>query len=97
MDKAVEKYNELARANNLRKCLKLTSARKKHLNARLAEFGFDGWMEVLHKVHGSSFLTGRTGTWDYRAKTFRFWKADFDFIVSESGFIKIMEGKYDGL
>ena len=66
---------------------KLTDARKKHLAARLRDCGgLEGWSAALAKVEGSGFLLGRSGG---------NWKADFDFLLGETKFTKVMEGAYD--
>ena len=46
----------------------------------------DEWQGYLTQIRRSPFLLGDND---------RGWKADFDFAVSESGALKILEGKYD--
>lgn len=48
------------------------------------------WKNYFAYIARSKFLTGRAQGKDGRA-----WKADFDFIINETNFIKIAEGKYD--
>tara|TARA_A200000113_G_scaffold42735_2_gene34682 strand:+ start:1334 stop:2032 length:699 start_codon:yes stop_codon:yes gene_type:complete len=80
---AVEMYNSIG----LSKVLKLTESRKKSLNARLTDCGgLEGWVDCMERVRASDFLMGRSKTP---------WKATFDFIITESKFVKIMEGAYD--
>jgi hypothetical protein len=87
VDDVVEAWNSLAGDRGLAKIVKLTENRRRQIKARLAEAGgFDGWMAMLERVRDSSFLTGGND---------RGWRADFDFVVKESNFTKIMEGKYD--
>jgi len=84
---AVELFNNLADEVGLTKVQKISDARKSKLKSRLADCGgIDGWKSALEKIGRSDFLRGggKTG-----------WKADFDFVLQESSFIKIMEGKYD--
>lgn len=85
---AVELYNDLAKKIGLSKAQILSPARKKKLNARLKECdGLEGWKAALQNIEQSPFLTGANN---------RNWKADLDFILQPSKFIKIMEGGYSG-
>lgn len=85
---AVELFNAMAEGAGISTVQKLTDARKKKLAARLKDCGgLEGWKAALEKVAGSAFLTGKKTNW----------KADFDFIVTESKFTKIMEGSYNDL
>jgi uncharacterized protein YdaU (DUF1376 family) len=85
---AVETWNLLASEKNLPKVQRLTDTRKSHLAARLQECGgLEGWNVALSKVRDSPFLTGQND---------RNWCADFDFILQQNKFTKLMEGKYDG-
>ncbi len=80
-------WNQLCERIGLRKVQRFTDARKRALTARLRDCGgIDGWMSVLTKVEASKFLRGDND---------RGWKADLDFLVRESSFIKLIEGKYD--
>lgn len=85
IEAAVKAYSDMAKDSGLPDIIKITPQRKTHLKARLDEFGLDGWNKALRKVKNSDFCKGSTG-----------WKADFDFIVKQGNFVKIMEGKYDG-
>ncbi len=85
---AVRLYNELSERMGIPKVQKLSETRKKHLRARLKDCGgLDGWKSALEKLESIPAMRGDNG---------RGWKADFDFLMSESKFIKLMEGKYDG-
>lgn len=85
VQQAVDEWNELAREFHLPECRKITSTRKASIAARLREEGLEGWRQCLAKVRGSPFLRGEGGEW----------KANINFIASEAGFTKIMEGQYD--
>lgn len=88
IDQAVAMYNIAAERSGLPLVQKLSDTRKKHLRARLKDAGgIEGWAAALNKLEQSAFCRGDND---------RGWKADFDFIVRESSFIKLMEGKYDG-
>lgn len=83
---AVENYNALADEIGLPRMQKLSSTRKQKLKARLKDCGgIEGWDAALCKLKESSFCRGEKTNW----------KADFDFLISESKFIKLMEGGYD--
>lgn len=84
---ALAAWQQLAGELGLAKVAKLTKTRQASLKARVAEHGPEGFYAVLAKIRGSPFLRGEND---------RGWKVDFDFVVSESGFTKLMEGKYDG-
>jgi|GEM_PF-1638006 len=85
---AVAAWNALAAETGLPTVAKLTDKRRGKLKARLQDCGgLDGWTAALEKIRASPGLLGRTGG---------SWRANFDFVLQESGFIKIMEGNYDG-
>lgn len=82
LEEAVNKYNSIG----LAKVQKLSQSRKSKLSQRLKDCGgMEGWVACLEKVKSSDFLMGRTKNW----------RADFDFIITDNKFIKIMEGAYD--
>lgn len=84
---AVRAWNELAARCDLASVQKLTDARRRKLAARLRDCGgLAGWRAALGKVEASRFLRGEND---------RGWRADFDFMLQESSFVKLMEGKYD--
>lgn len=64
----------------------MTEARRKAVKARIAQYGKDTVITVLHKVADSPFLLGCND---------RNWKCDFDWIFKASNFTKILEGNYD--
>ena len=87
VEDAISGWNDLAAVAGLAGVQRLTEPRRRALKARLADAGgIEGWMAMLERVRDSSFLTGGND---------RGWRADFDFVVKESNFTKIMEGKYD--
>lgn len=85
---AVKAYNAMADRAGLAQVQKLHDTRKAKLRARLKDCGgLEGWSVALAKVEASPFLTGQND---------RGWRADFDFLMRESSFTKLMEGAYDG-
>ena len=84
---AVE-WNQLAAASEwgFKQIRKLTDARRKKLQDLLSEHGLAGWREGLGKVRDSSFLGGANE---------REWTANFDFVIDEEHFQRLLEGNYD--
>ena len=84
---AVESYNRLAEAKGLAVVQKLTETRKAQLGKRLEDCGgLAGWEAALDKLGESGFCLGDND---------RGWKVDFDFLITQSKFTKLMEGAYD--
>lgn len=84
---AVERWNALAEEIGLPKVQKITKARRAACAARLKDAGgLDGWDAALDKIRGSPFLRGDSE---------RGWCANFDFLMRESKFVKLMEGGYE--
>lgn len=85
--KALAMWNEVASDLDLPKAQVLTEKRKGKLKARLQECGgLSGWVTALAKVRESAFLTGGNK---------QNWRADLDFMLQQSTFTKLMEGRYD--
>lgn len=64
----------------------LSEKRKKMINARLNTYGIEKITEVFKKAESSDFLKGKNN---------RDWKANFDWIMNDSNFAKILDGNYD--
>lgn len=64
----------------------LSASRKKAIRARLKTFDIDDLKMVFVKSQESDFLRGRNN---------RNWSANFDWIIKDSNFVKILEGTYD--
>jgi len=85
---AIEAWNVLARERGLPEVQRITDPRRAKLRKRLAECGgLEGWDSALAKIRGSPGLCGSNE---------RGWVIDFDTLMQESTFTKLMEGKYDG-
>lgn len=83
---AMETWNLLAEKLSLPRAQRLTDSRRARAKARLRDAGGrEGWLYALSKVEGSDYLQGKINGW----------KADFDFLLRESKFTKVMEGAYD--
>ena len=79
-EKILNSYHELC--PSLPKAVKLTERRKRAIKARLKDFSFDDLEKVFQKAEADSFLTGNNE---------RKWKADFDYLMREDKFIRILE------
>ncbi|WP_172823716.1 YdaU family protein [Paracoccus aminovorans] len=84
---AVSAYNASAASAGWPKVQVLNKTRRSSLKARLKDCGgLDGWVVALAKAKASPHLCGQNN---------RGWTASFDFLTSQSGFTKLMEGNYD--
>ena len=86
VDEVLEGWNELANAHGLSPIRKLTEQRRRKVLAQAKRFSVPDWQAVFARISQSPFLKGENN---------RGWRCDFDFILSESNFVKILEGKYD--
>src|SRR5690606_31060409 len=69
------------------KALRLTEERRAKLRQRLADAGgLDGWRAALDKLARSPHCTGQND---------RGWRADLDFLLQKSSFLRLLEGRYD--
>lgn len=64
----------------------LSDKRKKAISALIKKFSKEDFMKVIDKSKVSNFLQGRND---------RNWTADFDWILNQTNFIKILEGNFD--
>lgn len=84
---SVDDWNAMADRTGLAKVQRLTNQRRSKLKARLRECGGrEGWQSALAKMEA---IPGLLGSND------RGWRADFDFMLQEKTFTKLMEGGYD--
>lgn len=58
--------------------------RKSKIKSLLIEHGKDSIIKAINNLFESDFCTGKSGNW----------KADFDFLIQQSSFIKLIEGSY---
>lgn len=82
----IEGWNTIAARHGLARIAKLTEARKRKLALQRKRFTVPEWVSVWAKIEQSPFLKGSND---------RGWRCDFDFVLSEANFTKILEGKYD--
>ena len=64
----------------------LSADRQKHIAARLKQYGVEKIKVVFQKAEASSFLKGENN---------RKWKANFDWLINETNFAKVLDGNYD--
>lgn len=80
-------WNETAESLGLPRVQKLTGTRLRKARARLKDCGgLEGWRTAMTKLRNCPWMLGEND---------RHWRADFDFIVSEAKFARLMEGSYD--
>jgi hypothetical protein len=90
---AIKAYNDLAGELAWPKCEKISASRKSKLRARLRDCGgIDGWYAALARAKASKFLRGETG----RGAGHENWTPNIDFFLTESKFLKLIEGGFDG-
>lgn len=83
---ALDAYNDLAKRIGLAEAKTLTTQRRAKLRQRLIGVGsLEAWRAAIANVGRSKFLRGETG---------KGWRADFDFILQEKSFVKLLEGGY---
>lgn len=86
LDQAFAAYNGIAAELGLPTAQVFTDQRKAKLRARLAECGgIEGWKIALAMIPKSSLLSGRK----------KDWRADFDFLLQQKSFTKLLEGAYN--
>ncbi len=71
---------------SLPKVLKLTDTRKRNIKNRLKEHGNEAVAEVFKKANDSDYLNARNGS---------NFKANIDFVLNKTKFVRILEGNYD--
>jgi hypothetical protein len=80
-------FNDTARRTGIPLAQSLHETRKKKLKLRLRDCGgLEGWKAALEKIEQSAFMRGAND---------RGWRADFDFILQEKSFTRLLEGFYD--
>lgn len=85
-ERVTESFNLIC--TSLPKVRTISNKRKRHIKARLKDFGGDMNLleDVFRQVEASDYLSGRSGVW----------RASFDWIMgSQDNLVKIMEGNYD--
>ena len=71
---------------SLQKVKALSDSRKKAIKARLNTYSFEDIKTVFEKAEASDFLKGKND---------RNWQANFDWLMKDSNFAKVLDGNYD--
>jgi hypothetical protein len=86
IDELVSEWNDLADDCGLPRVAKLTDSRKRRAVARLRQYpDVSVWQRAFANIRGSPWLRGLND---------RGWRADFDFILQDKSFTKLIEGSY---
>ena len=64
----------------------LSDKRKQAIKARLNTYSVEQFKEMFEKAEASSFLKGANN---------RNWQANFDWLIKDSNFAKVLDGNYD--
>lgn len=90
MAEAVALWNEAAARCGWPIVRRLTADRERKVRG-LIRNGLGDWREALAKAEASDFLCGRTERRGEHAG----WRFNFDFFITESRFVRLLEGLYD--
>lgn len=82
----IDEWRKVAKPLRLSCWEKLTPKRRRLINSRLADYGFEAIVQAIEHVPKSAFLRGDRGDWN---------GADLDFLTRPDSVQKILEGKYD--
>lgn len=85
-EEVLERWASMAKPLSLSCWEKLTPKRRRTINARISEHGFDAITQAIEHVPKSAFLRGETGNWN---------GANLDFFTRPDTIPKILEGQYD--
>lgn len=80
----IDMYNDTC--VSLPKVKSLSDNRKKAIKARLNTYTVEQFKEVFDKAEKSDFLKGNNN---------RNWQANFDWLMKDSNFAKVLDGNYD--
>lgn len=84
----VDLYHEILPM--LRKVKAITPGRQSHLRARWRDMpSLEEWESYFRLVSRCHHLVGKGPEWNGRI-----WRADFDWLINASNWIKVIEGKY---
>lgn len=81
----IQKFNTLC--TDLPKVKELTDTRKSAIKARLNEHSFETIIKVFNMAQESDYLSGRS----------KKWMANFDWIMKQTNFVKVLEGNYKNI
>jgi len=86
VDELVEDWNALATQCGLPTVAKLTESRRRRAQARIRQYPeLEAWQRAFACIRGSPWMQGQNE---------RGWRADFDFILQDKSFTRLVEGTY---
>jgi len=86
VDELVSDWNDLAKQCGLPTVAKLTDSRRRRAQARIRQYPeVEAWQRAFASIRGSPWLQGQND---------RGWRADFDFLLQDKSFTKLVEGSY---
>ena len=89
IEQVIEQWNTLADYGiKTVRIIGPNTERGKMLRARLREYGFSSFAELVQQIKDSDFLQGKHDG--------RGWQIDFDWVVHPNNYPKVLEGKYKG-
>ncbi len=77
-------YNDIC--ISLSRVTSLSDKRKQAIKARLNKYSIEQFKELFNKAQASSFLKGSND---------RNWTANFDWLIKDANFAKVLDGNYD--
>lgn len=84
IQEVVNCYHEICKS--FPKLRAVSEARKKAIHARLKSYGMDAVKEVFKNAESSDFLKGKNN---------RNWSPNFDWMIKDTNFVKILDGNYN--
>lgn len=81
--KLIDYWND--NCGNCKKIMSIEGSRRKHVTARIKQYGKDKMLLAISKVSKSDFLQGKKTDF----------LCTFDFMIKAENFLKIIEGNYD--
>ena len=79
----VDMFNQIC--TSFPKVTKLSDGRRKAINARLKTYTLEDFRRMFDQAERSDFLKGKNG---------RDWSANFDWLIKDSNFAKVLDGNY---
>mgnify|MGYP001057596022 CR=1 FL=1 len=83
-EKIIEHYHKIC--SNFSRITAITPERCNAVNSLLSKYSEEKVIEMFNKASRSAFLNGSNS---------RNWRANFDWLINEANFLKILEGNYD--
>jgi hypothetical protein len=86
LDELVDDWNAMAKDCGLPAVAKLTDRRRRQAKARIRQYPeVEAWQRAFACIRGSPWMQGQNE---------KGWRADFDFLLQDKNFTKLVEGSY---